>query len=661
MGSWPSILLHLAMLGATTGALAAASGAPPPLEAFGTVPEQSGARLAPGGALVAWQQRTGADTRVIVFALGSNQVKRSFAIERKLKLRSLRWADDDTLLATVSDTMPAADRKAGSYEYSRTLALDPAAGSIKMLLMGDGMRSLVTGATLIAVHTAKPKTVIMSTLDYDANAHHQETGSRLTNEREDSGWLSTLFEVDTRSGKGVVLERGSPYTEQWLVDAAGHAVARGDFDRVRHSYTLRVRSAAGWQDLYRRSDGKDLDLCCLSRDGSAIVAIGEADGRNKLLALPLDGSTPKVLVEDPARDVTGVLRDPASDALVGAIVGGLEHSTRWLDADAEREGSVLARAFAGRVAELRDRSSDGQKLLVRVEGTSAPPIYYLVDYATHRADLVAEEYPGLAGAALGTKRAVTYRARDGAPIPSYLTLPPAVAAQKLPLVVLPHGGPYANDRPYFDWWSQFLASRGYAVLQPQFRGSTGFGAAHREAGYRQWGAAMQDDITDAVAAVVAEGLADPHRVCIVGASYGGYAALAGAAFTPDLYACAASVAGVADLPTMLGYRRKRAGADVEDVVSWWSAYVGDAYAEGEAIAHSPARAAERIKVPVLLIHGTDDTVVPISQSVAMDAALTRAGRPHQFVILAGEDHWLSRSETRIAVLRELEAFLAKNL
>jgi len=390
MDGRPSILMCLALLAASTVA-AAGSAAPAPVESAATAPRQSGARLAPGGVLVAWQERSGEDTRVVVYALDSGQIKRSFAIDRAMQLRSLRWADDATLLATVSSSRPAADGAAGRTEYFRTLALDPAAGTIRMLLMGDGMRSLVTGATLIAVHTAEPKTVIMSTLDLGGAGQPAAGDARQVAGAEDPGWASTLFEVDTGTGRGVALERGSPTTDQWLVDATGHAVARSDFDRARHSYTLSVRTANGWQALYRRTDGKGLELCGLSRDGAAIVAIGEAAGRVRLLALPLDGTAPRVLVEDPARDVTGVLRDPANDHVVGALLGGVDGTTRWLDADAEREAGVLARAFPRRTTELIDRSGDGRKLLVRVTGTAAPPTYYLVDFATHRADIVIEE------------------------------------------------------------------------------------------------------------------------------------------------------------------------------------------------------------------------------------------------------------------------------
>jgi dipeptidyl aminopeptidase/acylaminoacyl peptidase len=254
-------------------------------------------------------------------------------------------------------------------------------------------------------------------------------------------------------------------------------------------------------------------------------------------------------------------------------------------------------------------------------------------------------------------RDLTYKARDGYEVPAYLTLPPSATAEQLPMVVLPHGGPESHDARSFDFAAQFLASRGYAVLQPQFRGSTGFGAAHRKAGYRQWGKLMQDDVTDGVRAMIDQGIADPKSVCIAGFSYGGYAALAGAAFTPELYACAISVNGVSDLLGMLGHERRLTG-DESDTLAYWKEHIGT-IGSPDIAAKSPARAAGNVRAPVLLMHGKDDSVVPIDQSQRMIKAL--GGAPHQFIELPGEDHWLSRSATRIRVLAEMERFLGKHL
>jgi cephalosporin-C deacetylase-like acetyl esterase len=199
-----------------------------------------------------------------------------------------------------------------------------------------------------------------------------------------------------------------------------------------------------------------------------------------------------------------------------------------------------------------------------------------VDFSAGTADIVWEQYPDLAGATLGEVRTISYQARDNATIPAYVTIPPGVKPENLPLVVLPHGGPEARDYPTFDWQAQFLATRGYAVLQPQFRGSTGFGEEYRKAGYRQWGGVMQNDITDGVKALIEQGLADPRRICIFGASYGGYAALAGAAFTPGLYACAVSVNGISDLPGLIGQIERRSGAG-SDALAMAAYHIGSPF------------------------------------------------------------------------------------
>jgi dipeptidyl aminopeptidase/acylaminoacyl peptidase len=265
----------------------------------------------------------------------------------------------------------------------------------------------------------------------------------------------------------------------------------------------------------------------------------------------------------------------------------------------------------------------------------------------------------LVNAPLGEVREFTYKARDGYEIPAFVTLPAGAGDKQLPMVVLPHGGPESRDVRCFDWLAQFLASRGYAVLQPQFRGSTGYGEAHRKAGYRQWGRLMQDDVTDGVKALIEQGIADPKRVCIVGASYGGYAALAGAAFTPELYACAVSINGISNLSAMLNFEEAYAGKE-SDSVRYWKDHIG-LKTSPEVLSRSPARAATNVRAAVLLLHGVNDSVVPIAQSREMASALKSLGKAHTLIELPGEDHWLSRSDSRTRVLTEMEAFLATHL
>lgn len=645
------------MLGA-----AAARGAPPPVSAFAALPAMGDMALSPSGNLLAWADYAAAAPRVVVFDITSRKVVRLFAAGGAVKLRSIEWADDDTVLITLSQTTSAATTLLRSHraEVFRTMAAKLSTGQSRMLLMADGARPLVTGASLVAMRTTKPGTVVMSTLDYAASEARQETGTRLAGRRADSGWVAKLFEVDTQTGKGRLIETGSQYTLDWVVDADGRAVARSEWNPAHDDFRVLARRGSGWDSIYVRRDGGDLSLEGLSADGTAVLALGSGNaGRQVLFAIPLDGSGARVLLEDPDHDVDAVIHDPLDGALTGVVLGGMERERRWIDDAARRRYESLQRTFPDRTVRIYGRSADARRIVTRVSGTTAAPVYYFVDFDTHQAMIVGEEYPALTGVRLGEVRAIRYAARDGTSIPAYLTLPPGAAGRSLPLVVLPHGGPEARDSGDFDPWAQLLASRGYAVLQPQFRGSSGFGDAFRLAGYHQWGGLMQDDVSDGVGAMVAQGIADPKRVCIVGASYGGYAALAGAAFTPELYRCAVSVSGVSDLPVLLARKRNSYGAE-SDAIAHWNDSIGSPF-DRNVIERSPARAAAQVRIPILLVHGVDDTVVPIEQSELMARALDEEHKPYSFVRLPGEDHFMSRAETRLEIMQAVNKFLAENL
>ncbi|HEX3397657.1 MAG TPA: S9 family peptidase, partial [Steroidobacteraceae bacterium] len=497
-------------------------------------------------------------------------------------------------------------------------------------------------AYLVAAHTSKPYTVIMST----------------------AFPCRCLWDVDTRTGKGGIIKHGNQFTTAWVVDRDGRAVAREDWDWHHHAYRLLALGAKDSdkpREILRKDDSERPTLEGLLADGTAVVVLATS-GRSyqAAWALPLDGSPIRLIAEDPDADITRVYTDRRSGAIVGVYVSGSVGNVHWFDPAIQHRQEVLQRSFPGQAVAIYGSTVDGTKTLARVETPSSPPVYYLVDFATHHADIAAEEYPALAGVALADVKEISYKARDGTAIPAYLTTPAKKPTTPMPLVVLPHGGPQARDYLAFDWLTQFLASRGYAVLQPQFRGSTGFGDAFREAGYRQWGGLMQDDVTDGVRAMIEQGVADPHRICIVGASYGGYAALAGAAFTPDLYSCAASISGVTDLPALMRETVPIYGGALSTTLSSWKARIG-APNDSNLAAKSPINAVKSIKVPILIIYGTGDGVVPNEQSERMARALKAAGKNVSVAVLEGEDHWLSRTDARVRVLKELEAFLGKNL
>jgi dipeptidyl aminopeptidase/acylaminoacyl peptidase len=332
-----------------------------------------------------------------------------------------------------------------------------------------------------------------------------------------------------------------------------------------------------------------------------------------------------------------------------------------MDAELGAAHAALSRAFKDQRVELEGWSDDRTRVVARISSPDHPPAWYLFDRPRKELSPLGEEYPELKGAALGTTRWISYKAADGLEIPAYVTLPPGAPAEggKLPLVVMPHGGPTTRDDYDFDFIAQFLATRGYAVLQPQYRGSRGFGEAFEKAGRGEWGGKMQTDLLDGVAGLAAKGTIDPARVCIVGASFGGYAALAGAAFHPEAYRCAASFAGVADLGLLIVEQGRLYGRD-SLAITQLRRMLGQA-SIFKLNATSPSKHAEDIKAPVLLIHGDKDTVVPFEQSENMAGALKGAGKPYQFVVLKDENHYLTRPETRTQMLEALGGFLAKNL
>lgn len=639
-----------------------ANAATAPASAFAETREFSHVSLSPDGRVIAMDRSTADGLKVVMHPVGSTEPLRVLNVGENTKLRGLRWADSRTLLIDLSATVRVAGAPSAqsNWEFWRTMAASLDGGAPQLLLMDDETRKYVSGAEVLAASPKRPGVVTMAAWDFSGARQGQSIGTRLHDERRDSGWVNTLFDVDTATGKGRVIDRGTPFTSQWLVNPDGTPLARSEWQPAKKEFGVLARDGSGWRVIHQQAGYDWLDLAGTTADGKALVAVGEnGTDRARAWSLPLAGGPATVLHEDPDGEVSAAIADPDSGIVIGVESGGLEPRQHWFEPERAARQRALAKAFPGRELRVTDRSSDRERVLVVAESRSHPPIVHLVDFGAGRADTVGELYPGLVGVALGESRAISYLARDGASIPAYLTLPPGLEAKNLPVVVLPHGGPESRDTSGFDWLAQFLATRGYAVLQPQFRGSTGFGRAHRLAGYGEWGGRMQDDLSDGVRHLVATGVADPQRVCIAGASYGGYAALAGAAFTPDLYACAVSVNGVSDLPAMIGDLLRR-GAESSDALAYWKDHIGPP-TDPRVAARSPARAAASVRAPVLLLHGANDTVVPPSQSQLMAKSLAAAGKTHRYVELPGEDHWLSSGPMRTRTLEEIASFLAQHL
>ena len=411
----------------------------------------------------------------------------------------------------------------------------------------------------------------------------------------------------------------------------------------------------------------DLELIDVLSAGNRPGELAVIGPRNTGQPRPLqfmEGATGRlgeVLVGDKEYDFNGYLyRDPASRAIVGAVYQRAGPQVVWFDPGYARTQAILDRFFPGVVARIIGNDEKGSLLLVSTYSDRQPAVYQWVDIAASKAGLIKNSAPWIDPARMQPMNAVKFKTRDGHNLDAYLTLPAGATRQNPPpLVVLPHGGPWVRDTWGFDGQVQFLASRGYAVLQPNYRGSTGYGWMFPEED--EWAfVKMHDDVTDATKAVIAAGLVDAKRVAIMGGSFGGYLALSGATREPDLYRCAVTIAGVFDWELLINdskFNRYESPQYSRLILK-----LGDPAKQPAKFADmSPLRHVDRIHIPVFVIHGKDDPVVEVTQSKRLVSELQKYKIPHEALFVGGEGHGMSYFKNRVETYTQIEAFLAKNL
>ncbi len=629
----------------------AAQAAPPPAEAFGRLPDIEDIDMSPNGRRIAILGGPDGKRGVTVATIDDADLP-NFPIG-DIEPVSLLWAGDDHVIARIATWRKIDARH--NYRFERNLSINPSTKSMVWLLNNDEASIYLTEQPIMQVVPGPPLRLVVRGLVF-SQGPSSSLNTKLERKGVDSPFLAALWNVDPVTGRGRLLERGTYDTVSWRVGMDGAPRLRVDIDELNHKFTLLGRPIGGGNyfvvttgplDTIERFHGfSDPEDAVYLMDGDQLTRRNLTTGVVEPVGKP-----------DPRHPY--ISYDPNTDAPVTLKVGN--DVIAWLDKDLEGVHAALQKVFKGRSVYLYDWATDRNRLVINVDGSASPTEWYLFDRTRKELSPLGADYPDLASVALGKLRTFTYKARDGLEIEAFLTMPPGAAAAnaKAPLIVLPHGGPQAQDSLDFDFIVQFLATRGYAALQPQFRGSTGYGEAFRLAGRGEWGGKMQTDLLDAVAAAAVSGDIDPNRACIVGASFGGYAAMAGAAFHPDAYRCAAAIAGVSDLGLLLGENVNLYGKD-SAAQEQLRVMLGQSTSQKLA-STSPAQHAGDIKIPLLLIHGDQDTVVPPEQSEVMVKAMRAANRPVEYVVMVGENHYLTKSATRTQMLKSLEAFLAKNL
>lgn len=657
-----------ALAGTMVWGLAAALEAPkrPPVSAFAVLPNNAPS-ISPDGKYFAYVTDSNGRPAVAITEINSGKPPAVIA-SSELVISGILWAKPDVLLiySRINKDVGVWDDKGRTFTLVNATAVH----------MGDYKQVTLTGyADVVDIDLDDPDS-IFAAWDRDGRTAvikmNVRTGASGTVAAMGASPASTGAGGDSwRFGTGAVVKRGPMNgTSSWYMDGHGHVVARLDFqyelprEEPHGIMQLKLREGGTWRTVstYPFTVDTGDGLLGLAAGATEMIRFGQdANGISTIRRVSLADGKETEILKDPVYDTGEVYFNAWTGAVEGVSIIRERPEQIFFDPKIDGLRKGLAAALPGLNVSISSADVTWNRVIVKAEGPKSPASFYLLDRSTHQMSAIAASYPALDETMLGTVKSFTYKARDGLEIHGFLTLPPGKEAKNLPMVVLPHGGPAARDYEQFDWWAQFLANRGYAVLQPNFRGSLGYGLKFLQAGRKQWGLKMQDDVTDAVKKMIADGVADPKRICIVGGSYGGYAALAGAAFTPDLYACAASYAGVSDLPNIIGYDKNQNNGHLGDN-DFNAAYIGDPFKDIDQLkATSPALHADKIDIPVLLLHSELDNTVPIAQSEEMAQALSQAGKTARFVRIKGDDHHLSVALTREVVLQELENFLKANI
>ncbi len=497
----------------------------------------------------------------------------------------------------------------------------------------------------------------------------------VNNERgrdEDLG-ASDVFKLDTNNGRMKLLTFNNPgKVGQWLADHTGairvavSAAADPKTKRIKETVFYREDEKSEWKTIHEGywDEGTSMSLQGFDFDNKTLFVAGRFNGRDKAAIHIWDfakNAAGDVVADHPLVDLDGGLWiDRENRKLVGVRVDGMKPEIYYFDTEYAKLQATLNASFPGQEVSYQLR---GKRAVVFTRGDNNVGKAYLYDTERKVLEALYTAKPELEGKTLSTQTVINYAARDGLNIPAYLTLPEGTPAKGLPLVAYIHGGPHARDSFGYDPTTQMLASRGYAVLQPQFRMSTGFGWKHHTAGWKQWGLAMQDDVTDGVAHLVKQGIVDPKRVCIIGASYGGYATMYGLVKDPDLYQCGVNWVGVTDVKMLFTVNwSDMRGPYMENLgaLMHGDPKTDDAYFQKVSAIEN----ASRIKAPVLMAYGSEDIRVPIIHGEKMRDKLLKQGNTVEWMVMVGEGHGWSKESNSIrfgeAVYNFIDRYIGPN-
>jgi dipeptidyl aminopeptidase/acylaminoacyl peptidase len=669
-------------------ATSAALAAPQPVENFARRPQMHGVSISADGRYVAFLSGSEDDTVLMTFdRKAGGTYKRVTASEPgKFDIGWCRWASQQRLLCGLYGNILG--KKYAEPPFTRMFAVNADGAQLKTLDQSPDANPFVTTTSMRNLNMNQgahiDKSEASETAKRDGDSYMvgysadkfmssytpekqdqvidflpSEDETVLIQMDDDRDSYPSVFALNILTGNmGVRLNETLPI-RRYITDGRGNPRIGwgGTAGSSETQYFARLDGDREWRKLGSAgafSTNNPLRPVAMAVGDNTAYALGSHEGRDALWALDLaDKAAPKLLFHHPLVDVGEPILQ--TDRRLLGMRYDVERPYVWY-ADPKLRELIerMDQQFPGRVHEIVDSSDDMSALVIRASSDVDDGTYYIFDKATDKLQKLGVSYPELDQKSLGTMTNIIYKATDGTEIPGYLTVPSGVEKKNLPMVVLPHDGPTARDSWEFSYLRTFLANRGYAVLQMNYRGSSGFGDKWRLAAHQDWGGISYSDIQDATRWAVKEGIADPKRICIMGAGFGGYAALLSATRNADnTYRCAISVGGFADL----------------EMLKTHAAAFGDRATRQEQIGSddakirrdSPLQNAQQVNIPVLLVHGAKDWKVQSLQTHEMAKALDRHGKDMQVVVIKGATHEMDRKSDRVKLLTEVEEFLSRIL
>jgi dipeptidyl aminopeptidase/acylaminoacyl peptidase len=621
---------------------------PPPLSEYGELPAIESARLSYSGNRIAVITTINDLRSLLVIEIGKGAIKQITLGE--MKVRNIHWIGDDRVLMVSSQTEKLVGFATDKVEfYSAQVIPVGDVGEIGIIFNKNrGIVNAIFGEYGIRQIDGRWYG-FFGGIKLSAGGSGRGAGGYVFNHGR-----PYLYRVDLEdfSVREVAIAAREGHRASWLIDAEGNVAATFEINLTTGGWQLRGKNnrqiSKGENPLAR------IGLIGLGFGGESIILSDSGPEETQSFEVPVTGGELAPFLEDV--EVESIYFERRTGELTGSVESGATPKPVFRDSNASAAAAKVLDAFPQKDMGMSNWTEDFTKVIVRTSDSQDSGSWYWVDVPNLRAEAIGYERLQIEPEQVGPISTFAYTASDGMPMDGILTLPPGREARNLPAIIMPHGGPHAHDIEGFDWWAQAYASRGYAVFQPNFRGSTNRDQQFLRAGYGEWGRKMQTDKSDGLNALVDKEIIDPKRVCIVGASYGGYAALAGVTLQQGLYRCAVAVAPVSDLNDIFNEDTTASG----DAATARASLLRQLGSRRDWSAVSPKRAAAQADAPIMLIHGKDDIVVPYRHSTRMASALRSAGKPYELVTLDGEDHWLSRSQTRRAMLEAAVRFVEQH-